>query len=437
MAKNSKQTIGFWEVVSIGVGGMVGGGIFAVLGLAVELSHGGTPVAFLVAGIVALFTTYAYSKLSVKYPSEGGTVEFINRAFGKGMVTGSLNVLLWLSYVVMLSLYSYAFGSYASSFFSGSTQLIMKHVFITAVIVIFTFLNFVGSKAVGKAEKWIVGIKIVILIFFSFAGVWTIKLSKLAPSEWVSTIPLVAGGMVIFVAYEGFELIANTAKDVKNRKKNLPKAYFTAVIFVVILYIVIAMITVGNLSVGKIVASKDYALAAVAKPFLGQFGFILITIAALLATSSAVNATLYGSSRVSYIIAKDGELPSALEKRIWHKNNVEGLFLTTVVTILVANVFPLHSISTMGSAGFLILFSFVNLSNIILSKETQSKAWISVIGFIISTFAFLALIWQTLKNHPNNILVLIVMLGISIFIEALYRIFKKREITQAFSESSK
>lgn len=428
MATHSKNKIGFWEVVAIGVGGMVGGGIFAVLGLAVELAHGGTPIAFLLAGIVALLTTYSYSKLSVRFPSEGGTVEFINQAFGRGMLTGSLNVLLWLSYVVMLSLYSYAFGGYASSFFSGATQEIMRHVFISAVVIIFALLNFVGSKAVGKAEKWIVGIKITILIFFSIAGVWTIKMAKLAPAQWVSTVPLVAGGMIIFVAYEGFELIANTANDVKNRKKTLPKAYFTAVIFVVILYIVIAMITVGNLSVSSIVANQDYALAAVARPFLGQFGFILVTIAALLATSSAVNATLYGSSRVSYIIAQDGELPATLEKKVWHKNNVEGLFITTIATLLVANLFPLHSISTMGSAGFLILFSFVNLSNIKLSKKTSSKAWISIIGFIVSTFALLALIWQTIKDNPNNILVLVVMLGISILIEAIYRIVKKREI---------
>ncbi|UCE28374.1 MAG: amino acid permease, partial [Candidatus Coatesbacteria bacterium] len=104
--------IGFWAVFAIGVGGMVGGGIFAVLGLSVELAGGGTPVAFAVAGVVALITSYSYAKLSVTYPCQGGTVEFLNQAFGPGWVTGGLNTLLLLSYVVMLSLYSYAFGSY-------------------------------------------------------------------------------------------------------------------------------------------------------------------------------------------------------------------------------------------------------------------------------------------------------------------------------------
>ncbi len=445
MSEDTDGGVGFWEVVAIGVGGMVGGGIFAVLGLAVKLAHGGTPVAFGLAGIVALLTTYSYSKLSVRYPSQGGTVEFINQAFGRGMTTGSLNVLLWLSYVVMLSLYSFAFGSYASSSFSGSIglfgatvgmQILMKHVFISAVIVAFTVLNVIGSKAVGDAEEWIVGIKIAILVFFSIAGIWSIDITRVEPSAWVPAVPLIAGGMIIFVAYEGFELIANTAQDVHDREKTLPKAYFTAVGFVVVLYIVIALITVGNLPVDKIVASKDYALAVVAKPFLGKFGFILITIAALLATASAVNATLYGASRVSYIIAQDGELPAFLEKKMWHRKNVEGLFITAGVTLLVANVFPLHSISTMGSAGFLILFAFVNLANVILSKKTSSHAWLSVIGFLVSSFALLALIWQTLEKHPYNILVLVIMVGISVVIEGVYRFFSARQIKPVHGENS-
>jgi amino acid transporter len=141
MAENGRNKIGFLGIVSIGIGGMVGGGIFAVLGLAVQLAHGGTPVAFFVAGVVALLTSYSYAKLSVAYPSEGGTVEFINQAFGEGMLTGSLNVLLWISYIIMLSLYAFAFGSYGASFFSGALQPVMKHILISGIIISLTLLN--------------------------------------------------------------------------------------------------------------------------------------------------------------------------------------------------------------------------------------------------------------------------------------------------------
>src|SRR5664279_1230949 len=127
MSKADEGKIGFLAVFALGVGGMVGGGIFAVLGLAVQLAHGGTPVAFALAGVVALLTTYSYAKLSVAYPSRGGTVTFLDRAFGAGMFTGSLNVLLWLSYVVMLSLYALAFGSYGATFLPVAWQVIGKH----------------------------------------------------------------------------------------------------------------------------------------------------------------------------------------------------------------------------------------------------------------------------------------------------------------------
>ena len=121
---------------------------------------------------------------------------------------------------------------------------------------------------------------------------------------WSNTIELIGGGMIIFLAYEGFELISNTAGSMQNPKKNLPFAYYTSVGFVTLLYISISTVTLGNLALNKIIDAKDYALAEAAKPFLGQAGFILITIAALLSTSSAINATLCGATRISYVIAK-------------------------------------------------------------------------------------------------------------------------------------
>ncbi len=107
------NTVRLKDAITIGICGMVGGGIFAVLGLAVSLAQGGTPLAFLFAGIIALFTAYAYSKLSLKYPDRGGTVKFINEGFGKGVFSGGINNLLWVSYIIMMSLYAIAFGSYA------------------------------------------------------------------------------------------------------------------------------------------------------------------------------------------------------------------------------------------------------------------------------------------------------------------------------------
>ena len=424
---SKKGSIGFLSITAIGIGGMVGGGIFAVLGLAVYLAKGGTPLAFTLSGIVAAVTAYSYAKLSVRYPSEGGTVKFLNQAFGTGITTGSLNVLLWISYLVMVSLYSYAFGSYGATFFPQASHEFWRHIITSGVIILFTILNMLGAASVGKAEEWIVGIKLLILLFFVGVGFFSIDSTRLEPSTWTAPLALIAGGMIIFVAYEGFELIANTAQDVKNPKKTLPQAYMSAVGFVIVLYILVSLVTVGNLPLAKIMATKDYALAAAAKPFLGQFGFTLIAIAALLATSSAINATLYGAARISYIIAKDGELPAKLEKNIW-KQPMEGLLITCGLSLLIANFFDLSNIATMGSAGFLLIFAMVNASNVKLYKETRSKRWLAFTGLILCLGALAALIIQTAKMSPKTIWVLVVMGGLSFLIEVVYRKTTGREI---------
>jgi amino acid transporter len=413
-------SLSYWSVVSIGIGGMVGGGIFAVLGLAVQLGHGGTPIAFALAGLIALLTSYSYARLSVKYPNQGGTVEFLNQGFGTGIFTGGMNILLWISYIVMLSLYAYAFGSYGSSFFPASEQIFWKHILICFVILLFTGLNALGATFVGKTEEWIVGLKISILLIFVSVGLWTVNLQQVQPSTWSNFPELIAGGMIIFLAYEGFELIANASVDVKNPKKNLPRAFYTAVLFVIGLYILISFVTVGNLQVVDIVAAKDYALAESAKPFLGNGGFILIAIAALLSTSSAINATLYGTARVSYIIAKDGELPKIIDKKVWNRP-IEGLIITMVITLFIANFFDLSSISVMGSAGFLLIFAAVNATNVKLYKKTISHRWISIVGVIVCLIALTVLLLQRALTSPSNIIILAIMIGFSFIIEAVYK----------------
>ena len=414
------RSIGYWSAVAIGIGGMVGGGIFAVLGLAVELARGGTHVAFALAGVVAMVTSYSYAKMSVTYPSQGGTVEFLNQAFGPGLITGGLNILLWLSYIVVLSLYAYAFGSYGASFFPESIQPVVKHIFISGAVILLTLLNVLSAKIVGESEGFIVALKIVILLVFIGFGIGSIDPSRLSPSTWTAPLNLITGGMIIFVAYEGFELIANTAGDIRNPKKTLPAAYYSAVGFVILLYIVVAVVTVGNLPFEQIIKYKDYALAAAARPFLGALGFTLIGIAALLSTGSAINATLYGASRFSYIIAKDGELPKLLEKKIWNRP-LDGLFITSGLTLIIANLFDLSSIATMGSAGFLIIFGMVNAANIRLAEKTGSMKWLSFIGLILCIVALGALIWQRVMTNPEEIWVLVVMVGLAFLIEGLYR----------------
>jgi len=418
------KKIGLKEAISIGIGGMVGGGIFAVLGLAVSLGKGGTPISFLIAGAIALITTYSYVKLSLTFPDKGGTVKFINEGFGKGIFSGGINNLLWISYIIMLSLYATAFGSYAPNLYEiTANKVIDSHIYLSAIIIFATAINYYSIKVVGQIESYAVIIKLIILISFVFIGAYGLfgnpNIDQLALSNWESPLKLLTAGMVIFVAYEGFELIANAAPDIENPKVNIPKAYYYSVIFVIILYIVIAIITVGSLPFDKIANAQDYVLAEAAKPMLGNMGFTIITIAALISTFSAINASLYGGSRVSYEIAEDDELPHELTSKLW--NQPIGLFITAVMTLLIANTLNLESISTAGSVGFLLIFAVVNLVGYKLSKDINGNKIIPLIGFFLSFSATIVLIIQQYSSNRTGVLIAIGIIVFCFIIESIYK----------------
>lgn len=367
--------ISLLNAISIGIGGMVGGGIFAVLGLAVSLAGGGTPIAFLFAGIVALITSYSYVKLSQRFPDRGGTVKFINQGFGRTVFSGAINNLLWISYIVMLSLYASAFGSYAPNLSEiTGDKTIDFHIYASAIIGIASAINYYSIAVVGKIESYAVIIKLLILIGFVIIGGYglsgNVNLEQLSVSHWENPVQLFAGGMIIFVAYEGFELIANAVPDIAKPEKNISKAYYYSVIFVIFLYIIIAIVTVGSLPFYEIAKAQDYVLAEAAKPMLGQVGFTIITVAALISTFSAINASLLGGSRVNYEIAEDDELPNHFLAKFW--GQPIGLFITAVATLLLVNLLQLESISTAGSIGFILIFGIVNYAGYKLADQQEA-----------------------------------------------------------------
>ncbi|MBN4070139.1 APC family permease [Olleya sp. AH-315-F22] len=424
-----QKKIGLKEAISIGIGGMVGGGIFAVLGLAVALGKGGTPISFLIAGIIALITSYSYVKLSLAYPDRGGTVKFINKGFGKSIFSGGVNNLLWISYIIMLSLYASAFGSYAPNLFQiTSDKVIDSHIYLSAIIIFATAINYYSIKVVGKIESYAVIIKLIILISFVFIAAYGLfgnpNLSQLAVSNWETPLKLLTAGMVIFVAYEGFELIANAAPDIENPKINIPKAYYYSVIFVIILYVIIAIITVGSLPFSKIATAQDYVLAEAAKPMLGKIGFTIITIAALISTFSAINASLYGGSRVSYEIAEDDELPHQLTSKLW--NQPIGLFITAVLTLIIANTLNLESISTAGSVGFLLIFAMVNYVGFKLSKEIKENKIIPIVGFLLCLTATIVLVIQQYSYNKTGVLIALGIIILCFIIEYIYKKTEKK-----------
>ena len=421
--------IGLREAMSIGIGGMVGGGIFAVLGLAAELAKGGTPISFLIAGLIAFVTCYSYVQLSLAYPDRGGTVKFVNEGFGISVFSGGVNNLLWISYIIMLALYASAFGSYAPNLINlTGNHTADFHIFATAIVVIATSINYYSIKVVGKIESIAVIIKLLILLGFVVIGLIGLKgnanLGQLNPEHWESPFNLVVAGMVIFVAYEGFELIANAAPDIENPKVNIPRAYYWSVLFVISLYVVIAVITVGSLPFSKIATAQDYVLAEAAKPMLGQIGFSVITLAALISTFSAINASLYGGSRVNYEVAEDDELPHQFTYKVW--NQPIGLMITAIATLVAVNTLKLESISSAGSIGFLLIFAIVNIVGIKKARELTFNKLIPMFGFALCATALVALIIHKFSHSKNDLFIAVSIIGGCFLMEYFYKRTEKR-----------
>jgi len=412
------RSIGLLGAVSIGIGGMVGGGIFAVLGEAVSLAHGATAIAFAVAGLVAIFTAYSYSKLSVTYQSRGGTVTFIDKAFGDNILSGSVNFMLWLSYLVTISLYATAFASYGATFFTQQSAL-LTHALISGAILLPAVINLVSASFVGKSETVIVVIKVTLLILVIVVGASYVDTARMSPHNWGSPLSIVVAGMIIFVAYEGFELIANSAEDIKNPDKNLPRAFYLSVVIVIALYILISIITVGSVSEEVLMKAKDYALAEAAKPALGHTGFVIVASAALLSTFSAINATIYGNARLGYTIAKDGKLPKMLMDS---KRDVpfNGVLYTTLLSLILANTIDLTEIAIIGSASFLLLFFIVNVSAYRLRKDINASAFILVTSSILTLMALITLMFHTYTSNPRAVVIFMAFVIISLLFELIY-----------------
>ena len=429
------RSIGLLGAISIGIGGMVGGGIFAVLGEAVSLAHGATAVSFFVAGLVALFSAYSYAKLSVVYQSEGGTVTFVDKAFGDNILSGSINLMLWLSYLVTISLYATAFASYGGTFFKEMTPL-LHHTLISVAILLPAVINLVSASFVGKSETVIVVIKVSLLIGVIIAGASYVDPQRLSPQNWGTPLSIITAGMIIFVAYEGFELIANAAEDIKDPQKNLPRAFYASVLIVVVLYVLISIITVGNVSEEALMKAKDYALAIAAKPSLGENGFILVALAALLSTFSAINATIYGNARLGYIIAKDGKLPKQLMQE---KNDVPfmGVVYTVILSLLLANTIDLNEIAIIGSAGFLLIFFIVNVSAYKLRVAIGANKFIVILAALFSFMALVTLLVHTYTSNPKAVIVFMSFVIFSLLFELVYgRFMRKQFFYRSYKKSS-
>jgi len=419
MVNTSLKKLSLLEIISIAVGTMIGASIFSIFGLGAKLAGSNLPEAFLLSGFFALIVAYSYSKLSSKIVSNAGPIAFILKGLGNNLFTRSLSVLMWLTYVVSISLFAKGFTGYFLPLLGIPITYLSESLTIILLVSVFTALNFFGSKAVGKAEFYIVLTKLSILGVFVLFGVLKIRGVNLLPQTDISHIQgLLNASVIFFLSYMGFGLITNASENVVNPKKNVPKAIFISVFVVIVIYVLISLVAIGDLSVSSLVSAQENALAIAAMPFLGRFGFFLISIGALFSISSALNATVYGGANISYSLAKKGELPKLFERKIWFGGS-EGLYITAFLSILFSLFFNLTDIASIISSIFTLIYISVIVSHLRLIKLVGGKKNLIIFNLVIISLVFLASLYYQIKTTRFAIYGTLIVLFSTIILEFL------------------
>jgi len=424
----SGTSISFWSAVAIGIGSMVGAGIFALLGEAGAITTSATYISFFLGGIIALLSGYSLGKLGATFPSAGGIVEYLGQAFGVGVFSGAMSVMMYIAAVVSIALVAKAFGTYAFSMMPDGSALFWKPTFAAGIIITFVAINLDGAKSMAKMENIVVLLKMLVLVGFAIAGMFFIEPSRLDPSTYPPVSSLFYSLAITFFAYEGFRVITNAAEDMDNPQKTLLRAIMTAIGIVMVLYIAIALVVFGNLPAADVIAAKDFALAEAAKPIFGSVGFTIVAITALIATASSINANLYAVTNITYQLAKNGQLPAAFGKPI--KKSREGLVISSFFIILIAVFMDLGEIAVLGGISILIVHFITHVGHIRLIRKTGASLTLVAIACLVNLAAILLALRYESERSPNIVIMVIGFLLASFLIETTLRavLGKKMEL---------
>jgi amino acid transporter len=427
---DNKGKISLRGAIFIGIGSMVGAGIFALFGEAGTIAGAAVWVSFLVAGIIAMLQGYSFAKLGARYPSSGGLITWMVRGYGSGFFTGGLVMLGYFSVLIVTAMVAVSFGNYASSLVLGedAPQIWVK-IFAVAIICLLTYLNSIGAETVAKAQTAIVTIVLLVLSGFAIAMLWQMDPSMLAPASYPPMSYILASVALTFFAYLGFGVISFVGGDIENPKKNMPRAMYISLGITMLLYVALAIGVFGTLTVEEVIANADTALAVAALPIFGMFGYTMISIAAIFATTGAINSQLYASIGATYSMAKDGQLPPIFSlKRRRREGGTQGLVISSLLIILLAVFFDVTAIASIGSAVSLAIFAFLTVAHLRLSKETGASNVILILALLATSLAILLFAWYTIITAPQTFVILVAIIILAWVSEAIWRWYSKREL---------
>lgn len=413
-AERDARKMGFNATWAMAVGGMVGGGIFSVLGVVVSVAGKWAWLSFLIGGLIALATAHSYSRLSVAFEKGGGAFTFL-REVHRERLGGSLSWILIIGYTLTISVYATTFGHYLAHVLGVGGTFVRASAL--GVIAALTWINLRGVGDASVVEVFTVWVKLIILIALALFG-----LARWAPDQLSAGIEprgltgALFGAASVFMAYEGFQLLTYDYDDIRDPKRTLPRASLTAVLMVIVTYVLVALGASMLVGAGVIVEHDEVSLAIAGQAAAGLIGLILVSIAAAFSTASAINATLFATARLARQVARDGELPSVLT----HENRV-GIPDQAVIAIaaaggMLALVGSLGTLVEAASLAFLFTFAAVNALAFIEGVQTRLA---SLAGAAGAGVAGLLLIWRLSRQAP----VALAMLAALVMIATLGRPF--------------
>lgn len=423
---NTNKKISLWSAVGIGVGAMIGAGIFALIGQAGSIAGKAVYISFIIGAMVAAISGYSLAKLGATYPAAGGIVEYVVQAFGTNIFTGGISVMLYLSSIIALALLSKAFGSYAAALFKVKDSLLYVNIFSLASVVLLGTIHFIGLKKVVKFENFATILTIIILIAFAVAGLWHMKPELMAPNLYPTPNNIFYSIAITFFSYEGFRIITNTAEDVPNPGKTVPRAIFISILITMTIYTALSIAVFGNLEVNEVIQAKDYALAEAAKPAFGMAGFTIIAIAALFSTSSSINAVLYAANNITYQMARNGELPGFFAKPVGKTR--EGLVVTVLLTSLLILFLDILQIAAIGSISLLFIHAVTHLGHLKIIKNTKASTILVILALVSTLSVIVLFLIHSIKDSYTILFLFLGLFAFSILLEMLIRLITNRKI---------
>jgi len=421
-----KRYVSTREAAFIGVGAMVGAGIFSLLGTAAEVAGSAVWLSFVIAGGIAALQGYSFAKFGARYPTAGGLLEYVNRAYGEGHAATITSWLTFSANVIVTAMVALSFGSYASTAIADGNPGWTKGLAVLLVIVM-SGLNVAGSTLVAKVQSLIVFVVVGILAFFAIVTATEANPALVAPSTYPSLRLIISSVALTFFAFLGFGVVTFTAKDLRDPSRQLPRAMTIAIGVAAVIYIAVSLGVFGTLGVDQVIASGPTAIAVAAQPVLGDLGFWLMLVTALFATAGATNAGLYPAIGLSDHLAATGQWPTAMGRRIG--SIPVGLVVPAVAIIAMLLFFDLSAIASIGSAVALMIFGLVSIGHLRVRQETGANLGVLVLAIATTVISLVTFIFTTLIEEPASIATLIAIVIVSALIDLTWARIRDRRAT--------